>query len=243
MNDPEIQARAGLVWKNNPVWVQLLGLSPVLAVSDTLAYGVALGVATLAVCLLACVTATLARKYISQNSRLLWFMLILATYTTLIDILAQVYLYPLYLKLGIYVPLICCNVAIILRMETVSLGSKFLTAVSDGLRTGLGFLLAIIIFAACRELLISGTLFTDWYLLWPAGTSAPAIGEAAPTQLFRFADTQAGALILLGLLAALLNFLRRLMPARENAEQDMPAPVSRARVTGRLSREATKELS
>lgn len=241
MRDSDIQAQSGLLWKNNPVLVQLLGLSPVLAVSETLASGVALGVATLCVCLLSCLTASLVRNTLAQGSRLLWFMLILATYTTLTDILAQLYFYPLYLKLGIYMPLICCNAAILQRMETVSVNSSWLRAAGDGATTGLGFLLALVLVATCRELLISGTLFTDWHLLWPAGTGAATLIDTDSTQLFRFADTQAGVLILLGLLIALINFLKPFAPHGMTAESAMPTPAKRARVTGRLIRDESKE--
>lgn len=221
--------------------VQLLGLSPVLAVSDTLAAGVALGVATLGVCLLSCITASLVRNTLAHGSRLLWFMLILATYTTLADILAQLYFYPLYLKIGIYVPLICCNAAILLRMETVSVNSSWLKSAGDGVTAGLGFLLALMLVATCRELLISGTLFTDWHLLWPTGAGAASNIDSDPAQLFRFAETQAGVLILLGLLIALINFLMPFAPLGQAAGDATPEPVQRARVTGRLIRDESKE--
>ena len=97
MNDLELQAgREGLVWENNPVLIQLLGLSPVLAVSNTLAYGVGLGVATFFVCVFSCLTASLLKGAIPHKWRLVWYMLILAGYTTIAETVSQLYFYPLF---------------------------------------------------------------------------------------------------------------------------------------------------
>ena len=84
MSKLELQAgKPGLVWSNNPVLVQLLGLSPVLAASSSLVYGIGLGIATLLVCILSCVTTSLLASQFSHKWRLVWFMLILASFTPL----------------------------------------------------------------------------------------------------------------------------------------------------------------
>lgn len=239
MNDLELQARRdGMVWDNNPVLMQLLGLSPVLAVSSTLAYGIGLGVATFFVCVLSCLTASLLKGVISHRWRLVWTMLILASYTTIVETISQLYFYPLFLRLGIYLPLICCNVAILVRMETVAAQSAWPAATLDAAKTGCGFLIALVLLAACRELLISGTLFANWQLLLPASSEASiAVSNLDDTRFFRFANTQAGVLILLGLLVALFNLLAQLTSSSPSATQEELIPVKRARVTGRLSKE------
>lgn len=239
MNDLEIQAETeGSVWGNNPVLIQLLGLSPVLAVSSTLAYGIGLGVATFFVCVLSCLTASVLRETIPHKWRLVWFMLILASYTTLVETICQLYFYPLFLDLGIYLPLICCNVAILIRMETVAGQSPWPAATLDAAKTGFGLLIALCLVAFCRELLISETLLANWQLLLPASSElSTAASNLDDIYFFRFANTQAGVLILLGLLVALLNLLSQLTNNTSIDESEKLAPAKRARVTGRLSKE------
>ena len=239
MNDQEIQAqRKGMVWENNPVLIQLLGLSPVLAVSSTLAYGIGLGVATFFVCVLSCLTASVLKEIISQKWRLVWYMLILASYTTIVETICQLYFYPLFLRLGIYLPLICCNVAILIRIETVAGQSPWPVATLDAVKTGFGFLIALCLLAFCRELLISGTIFASWQLLLPASSVLSTVASNIDnTHFFRFANTQAGVLILIGLLVALLNRLTQLTINTPFDESEKIVPATRARVTGRLSKE------
>lgn len=239
MTDLEIQAaREGMVWENNPVLIQLLGLSPVLAVSSTLAYGVGLGVATFFVCVLSCLTASLLKGTIVHRWRLVWYMLILASYTTIVETISQLYFYPLFLRLGIYLPLICCNVAILVRMETLSVKSAWPKATLDAAKTGIGFLIALVLLSACRELLVSGTLFANWQLLLPTSSEFATMASTLDdTRFFRFANTQAGVLILLGMLIALFNFLAQLTSKSPIDSPEELTPVKRARVTGRLSKE------
>lgn len=239
MNDLELQAgRGGIVLENNPVLIQLLGLSPVLAVSSTVAYGVGLGLATFFVCVFSCLTASLLKRTIPHRWRLVWYMLILASYTTVVETISQLYFYPLFLRLGFYLPLICCNVAILVRMETVSAKSNWPAAMLDAAQTGFGFLIALLLVAACRELLASGTILSNWQLLLPASyeleTVASSLSEA---HFFRFANTQAGVLILLGMLVAAINFLSQRSSRTAADKQEQTIPVKRARVTGRLSKQ------
>ena len=239
MNDLEIQAeREGMFWENNSVLIQLLGLSPVLAVSSTFSHGIGLGVATFFVCVLSCLTASLLKGTIPHKWRLVWYMLILASYTTIVETICQLYFYPLFLKLGIYIPLICCNVAILIRIETVSGQSPWSIAARDAAKTGFGFLIALGLLAFCRELLISGTIFANWQLLLPTSSELSTVaGNLDDIHFFRFANTQAGVLILLGLLVALLNSLSQLRNNTPFDESKKIVPAKRARVTGRLSKE------
>ncbi|MDE0980832.1 MAG: electron transport complex subunit RsxE [Gammaproteobacteria bacterium] len=239
MNDLELQSeKEGMVWENNPVLIQLLGLSPVLAVSSTLAYGIGLGVATFFVCVLSCLTASVLKGTIPHKWRLIWTMLILASYTTIVEIICQLYFYPLFLRLGVYLPLICCNVAILIRMETVARQSPWSVATLDAAKTGFGFLIALCLLAFCRELLVSGTIFANWQLLFPSSSELSTnTSNLNDIHFFRFANTQAGVLVLLGLLVALLNSLSQLTNSNVLDESEKLVPAKRARVTGRLSKE------
>ena len=227
-----------MIWENSSVLIQLLGLSPVLAVSSTLAYGIGLGVATFFVCVLSCFTSSVLKRVISQKWRLIWYMLILASYTTIVETICQLYFYPLFLRLGIYLPLICCNVAILIRIETVAGQSPWPVATLDAVKTGFGFLIALCLLAFCRELLISGTIFASWQLLLPASSVLSTVASNIDnTHFFRFANTQAGVLILIGLLVALLNRLTQLTINTPFDESEKIVPATRARVTGRLNKE------
>lgn len=242
MSELEINSRnAKLVWENNPALVQLLGLSPLLAISTTLAYGIGLGIATLFVCVLACLTTSLVRAYIPHKWRLLWFMVILASYTTVLDTLAQIYFYPLYLRLGIYVPLICCNTAILLRMETVAAHSDWPSATLDAIRTGIGLLLALILVSSCREILISGSLLSNWQILLPVSGASAVFANTDAGAVFRFANTPAGAFILLGLIIASINLFSNIGRRSPKVDSELVAPAKRARVTGRLIRDEAEE--
>jgi electron transport complex protein RnfE len=239
VNDLELQSeKEGMVWENNPVLIQLLGLSPVLAVSSTLAYGIGLGVATFFVCVLSCFTASVLKGTIPHKWRLIWTMLILASYTTIVEIICQLYFYPLFLRLGVYLPLICCNVAILIRMETVARQSPWSVATLDAAKTGFGFLIALCLLAFCRELLVSGTISANWQLLFPSSSELSTnTSNLDDIHFFRFAKTQAGVLVLFGLLVALLNSLSQLTNSNVLDESEKLVPAKRARVTGRLSKE------
>jgi len=105
------------LWHNNSVVVKGLGLSPIFAVSDTVVNGIGLGLATFAVTVAACITASIAKNYINHTWRLVYYMVIIAFFVSLIETLLRAAFFPLYQSLGIYVPLICCNAALLYQIE------------------------------------------------------------------------------------------------------------------------------
>jgi electron transport complex protein RnfE len=226
-----------LIWRNNSVLVQLLGVSPVLGVSTQLAYGIGLGIVTFVVLVASCLSTSLFRKTISKRWRLLWFMLILASYTTLAETLMQLFYFPLHLRLGIYVPLICCNVSILIRMETKAYHSNWKTTFADAIKAGVGLFIAITLFSGLREFLVTGKLLANWKLLLPSASNLTndfIILTDSP--IFSFAGNQAGAFFLLGLVLALINFLRSFFKSNEKKQKNEIVPAKRARVTGRLTK-------
>lgn len=236
MSNLEYQANQGAsLWQNNPVLVQLLGLSPVLAVSNTVVNGLGLGVATAIVLILSCVTASLARKYISYTWRFVWYLLIMASYTTILEFLMRAYYFPLYQELGIYVPLICCNFAILIRMEIQSSMLNWKLTARDSALVAAGFLLAIVLLATLREFVATGSVLNDWQLLL-ATPWLPEVNQSATTGsvIFSFANLQPAALILLGLIVAAKNMLDSRFGFGSTAEKETVKPVTRARVTGSL---------
>ena len=225
------------LWHNNPVLVQLLGLSPLLAVSNTLVNGIGLGVATLIVLTLSCLTASLVRHYINYTWRFVWFLLITATFTTLVDSLMQWFYFSLYRELGIYVPLICCNFVILIRMETCASVSPWNVALRDAALVGAGFILVLLSLAAAREFRSYGSVLNQLSLLMPssavAATTSTDLAGVDSSELFTFARLQPAALILLGLAIAFKNVLDSKL-SKSPAARTKPRPARRARVTGRI---------
>ena len=165
-------------------------------------------------------------------------MVVFASTTTIVEAIMQLYFYPLFLRLGIYLPLICCNVAILIRMETVDTKLAWPAATLDAAKTGFRLLIALTLLTACRELPVSRAIFANWQLFLPAsGELATLTSNLDDTHFFRFANTQAGVLILLGLLVAFVNSISQLASNTAHDEPKKLVPVKRARVTGRLSKE------
>ncbi len=223
------------LWHNNSVVVQLLGLSPVLALSTTVAYGLGLAIATMLVTVASCVTASLLQKRIKPNWRLVLFMLIIAFYTSIVAAIVQREFFLLYQILGIYLPLICCNVAILQRMECFASKHTVWRASLDAFVTALGFLLVIVALGALREWLSYGSLFAKLHLLVPDAdsgiTSSGAMVVESGSIRFSFTLLAPGALICLGLLVALKNTFDRRFPGKDSATAATANPVKRVRVT------------
>ncbi len=238
MSKLEEQAKASQsLWQNNPVLVQLLGLSPVLAVSTSLVNGIGLGIATFIVMFLSCVSASLLKSQLNSTWRFTWFLLIMASYTTALDILMQWLYFPLYKQLGIYIPLICCNIAILVRMEVRACNSHWMLAASDAAKSGAAYLLAIGLLAGLRELIGQGTLFSNWQLLIPSTLLADISSTGIQgEQLFDFVKLQPMAFILLGIIVALKNFIGNYFVKETDTQLENSATVQRARVTGRLKK-------
>lgn len=203
---PSAQPAGDPLWLDNAILAHALGLSPLLAVSTQLASGIGLGIATLVVTLAACLTASLCRSSLAGPWRFVAMALILAFYTSILEFLVNIYFYPLYLSLGIYLPLICCNLAIPVAMETRSRHLPWPSACLDGFRTGVGLLLVMVVFSATREWLAHGTLLDNVTMLAPRGGDGP-VGTTVSGSRLPFAGMQPGAFILLGLFVAGCNFL------------------------------------
>ncbi|MBK1734981.1 electron transport complex subunit RsxE [Halorhodospira abdelmalekii] len=157
-------ARDGL-WDNNVVVAQLLALCPLLAVTSTATNGLGLGVATLAVMVLSGLLVSVLRGMITDPVRIPVFILLIATLVTLVDLTMEAYLNPLYQALGLFIPLIVSNCAILGRAEVFASKRPPGEAAFDGLMMGLGFTAILVVLGGVRELLGSGTLFADAALM------------------------------------------------------------------------------
>jgi len=157
-------ARDGL-WDNNVVLAQMLALCPLLAVTGTATNGLGLGLATLVVMVASGLLVSSLRGLITPQVRIPVFVLIIATLVTLVDLAMNAWLHDLHKVLGLFIPLIVTNCAILGRAESFASRNRIAPAVFDGLMMGVGFTLVLVTLGAMRELIGSGTLFANASLL------------------------------------------------------------------------------
>lgn len=153
------------IWNNNVVFSQMLALCPLLAVTSTATNGLGMGMASLVVMLLSGLIISALRNAITPEIRIPVFVLIIATIVTLVDMSMNAWLHDLHKVLGLFVPLIVTNCAILGRAESFAFRNQVTPSVFDGLMMGLGFTLALVILGAAREIIGSGTLFANASLL------------------------------------------------------------------------------
>jgi electron transport complex protein RnfE len=156
--------RDGL-WDNNVVLAQMLALCPLLAVTTSATNGLGMGLATTAVLLASNLVVSTCRDIISQEVRIPVFVLLIASLVTLVDMAMNAWLHELYKVLGLFIPLIVTNCAILGRAESFASRQPVPAALLDGLMMGLGFTWVLTLLGACREILGSATLFSDASLL------------------------------------------------------------------------------
>lgn len=199
------QVAAEGLWHNNPALVQLLGLCPLLAVTNTLVNGIGMGLATLFVLTTSNLAVAASRQFITPAVRLPIFVLIIASSVTVIELLMQAYAYPLYQILGIFLPLITTNCVILGRAEAYASKQSLLPATWDGFMMGLGFAWVLMLLGAIREFVGTGILFSNMHLLF--GETARnwhwVIIEDHPQLLLSLLPP--GAFIFAGFLMALKN--------------------------------------
>ena len=166
--------RNGL-WTNNVALVQLLGLCPLLAVTNTAVNGIGLGIATLITLVLSNTIVSTIRDFVRNEVRLPVFVLIIASIVTVIELSMKALFYELYLVLGIFIPLIVTNCAIIGRAEGFASKNPVGPAAFDGLMMGLGFLIVLSLLGGMREIIGFGTLFAQAELMFGEGAEAMTI--------------------------------------------------------------------
>lgn len=223
------------LWENNPALVQLLGLCPLLAVTNSVVNALGLGIATLVVLTGSNFTISMFRAYVPATVRLPIFVMIIAAFVTSIELLMQAFTYELYLILGIFIPLIVTNCIIMGRADAFASRNPIKESMLDGFSMSVGFMLVLVLLGAIRELIGTGSLFANMHLLF--GESARdwlwVISENYPN--FLFAILPPGAFVGLGLLIALKNQIdaRRKQPEVVAAPQPSAnAGSKRVRVTG-----------
>jgi len=208
---PPARPQAGL-WDQNPALVQMLGLCPLMAVTTTTINGFALGLGTLAVLVCSNLLISASRHWLRDPVRLPACVLLIAALVTAVDLLTQGFLPELYRVLGLFIPLIITNCAILGRAETCARHHGLATAGLDGLSYGLGFLAVLTVLGAFREIVGRGVLFSNLDLLF----------KDSAFEGLRFADSglllmvlPPGAFIAFGFLVAGFNLIRTRRKAPE----------------------------
>ena len=208
MNDPSYTRilKDGL-WMNNPGTVQLLGLCPLLAVTTTAINGLGLGLATTLTLVASNVTVSLIRKLVRPEVRIPVFVLIIASIVTVIELAMNAWLHDLYLILGIFIPLIVTNCAIIGRAESFASRQSVDRALLDGLAMGIGFTLVLVTLGGMRELIGQGTLLAHANLMFGAFGEHLSLTLIDNYRGFLLAILPPGAFLGLGFLIAGINII------------------------------------
>jgi len=182
------------LWAEIPPFRLVLGLCPALAVTKTVGDGIGMGLATTFVLVCSNVLVSLLRSIIPAKVRIACFIIIIATFVTVVELLSQAFFYPLYLSLGIFIPLIVVNCVVLGRAEAFASKNGPFLSLADGLGIGLGFTLALGALGAVREVLGNGSFY--------------GIDLFGPSfQPFTFMVEAPGAFVGLGLLLCVMNML------------------------------------
>ncbi len=208
-------------WRNNPALVQLLGICPLLAVTTSLVNGLALGMATTFVILLTNLIVSVVRHWLLPAVRILIFVLIIASLVTTVDLLSSAYFHELHETLGLFIPLIVTNCAILGQAETIASRQPPTVALLAGLSTGLGFTAVLAALGGLRELVGRGTVLSDFDLL--LGSAAASVGLELPVNGMLVAVLPPGAFFGLAFLVAAKNYMDARRTAAQSPETTEPS--------------------
>lgn len=221
------------LWGNNPALVQLLGLCPLLAVTGSVVNAIGLGVASTLVLMGSNLTVSAFRKFVPDSVRLPIFVMIIASFVTAIELLMKAFTYELYLILGIFIPLIVTNCAIMGRADAFACKNPVKASLLDGLMMGLGFTAVLVLLGAMREALGLGMIFSDMHLLFGPLAENWKIVLVEDYPGFLFAILPPGAFVGMGLIIALKNIIDARIQARKAELETGSSPRrERVRVTG-----------
>lgn len=185
---------SGIV-KNNPTFVLVLGMCPTLGTTTSAANGMGMGLATTAVLIMSNLVISLIKNIIPDKVRIPAFIVVIASFVTIIQMLMQAFVPALYASLGVFIPLIVVNCIILGRAEAFASKNSPVDSIMDGIGIGIGFTLSLTVIGAVREVLGSGALFG-----MPLGISdyTPLVFVLAP-----------GGFLMLGYLMVLFNKLAK----------------------------------
>jgi electron transport complex protein RnfE len=188
------QFKSGL-FSDNPVFIQLLGMCPTLATSTSLINAIGMGLSATFVLVCSNVLISLLRKFIPEKIRIAAYIVIIAGFVTLVDMLLEAYFNSIYNALGVFIPLIVVNCIILARAESFASKNKVIPSFFDGIFMGLGFTFALSILGSIREILGAGTIL-----------GIKLFNGVAPLSIFA---TPAGGFLTLGFVIAAVQFIAK----------------------------------
>jgi electron transport complex protein RnfE len=214
------------LWHNNPGLVQLLGLCPLLAVTSNVVNGIGLGIATLVTLVISNASISVSRHWVRKEIRIPFYVLVIAANVTVIDLVMNAWLPQLHLILGIFIPLIVTNCAIIARAEAYASRNSLLPAIVDGFMMGLGFMLVLVVLAAMREIIGSGTLFINADIMFGDSAKNLTLHLFGDYQGFLLAILPPGAFFGMGLIIAFKNMVdKQLEKKKKSAISGIPVVI------------------
>ena len=214
------------IWDNNIVFAQALGLCPLLAVTGTASNGLGMGLASMAVLVASGLLVSLLRVIITPQVRIPIFVLIIAVLVTLVDMSMNAWVHDLHKVLGLFIPLIVTNCAILGRAESFASRNPVLPALFDGIMMGIGFTLALVVLGAAREVLGSGTLFANAALLLGSWASFLELELIPDYKGFLLIILPPGGFLVLGFLLAGKRLIDRAIAGRQQAVEPISAPAA-----------------
>lgn len=180
------------LWAEIPPFRFVLGLCPTLAVTKTVETGVGMGLMLTFVLVFSNILVSSLRKVIPSSVRIACFIVVIATFVVIVELVSQAYTYGLYQKLGIFIPLIVVNCIVLGRAEAFAFKNGLVASIADGLGMGLGFTISLAVLAGIRELFGAGTLY--------------GIDIMGPSfEPFTFMISAPGAFVCLGLILCVMN--------------------------------------
>jgi electron transport complex protein RnfE len=229
MNRQEFSDLAqGGLWRKNPGVVQLLGLCPLLAMSNSVVNALGLGLATVFVMIAANGAVSSARNFVPHEIRIPVFILIIAALVTVVDLAFNAYAHPLYLVLGVFIPLITTNCIVLARADAFAAKNRLLPSMLDGAFMGLGLTAVLVVLGALREVAGKGTLLSGIDLAFGPDAKAWVLHVLPDYKGFLLAILPPGAFLGLGLLIALRNWIDSRAQARVRRQGRIPAAAQAA---------------
>lgn len=189
------------LWAEIPPFRLVLGLCPTLAMTKTLENGIGMGLATAFVLVCSNIIISLVKDVIPKKVRIACYIIVIATFVTVVQFLMQAFTYPLFLKLGVFLPLIVVNCIILGRAEAFAAKNGVISSFADGLGMGIGFTLSLTVLSTFREILGNGTLTFPFIGYSISNVLGPSF------QPFTFLVEAPGAFVCLGLMLCIMNML------------------------------------